>query len=482
MKTREILFFLVLWVLLVTTLCAQPTDRVSRQCKTVPPPTFVRGSTEVCFGNSILLEATPTNERYYLSWEPLDTNSTFPAFAEGNRVTFSYDYKAINGIAVRQIDKVTGCRSEAYIHPVDTFSLSNGDIPCMMTVYEGDRFRLELPDQSKHVVYEWITSDRAASIVGDNFVPSVEVSVNYLNNGSESRYPHRTYVTLKRKCSNGAEYRHSVILSIEKAAVAHEVPSVVSSDAHPAPVIDTIIAPTRMCEERPAMFQAVASGENLRYRWDFGDGTFNYGNPVYHSYNVRSMTHITVTLTVTDTFGRTDTGQTYLVVRENKMDDGFLHTMYAETSCSESGRVLGFSPPLTVNDYYWKPLDTVTVGNMLTVRQTGNYIVDVRERYGNCRTNSIINVAFRNVPVAEIVGDTLCKMGRKVRLVGNTGTRNTYLWSIMGPEKFSFTSPNIVFKPRKTGIYRVHLMVISPDGCAAEKEARLAVRRQGRQK
>ena len=180
--------------------------------------------------------------------------------------------------------------------------------------------------------------------MGDNFVPSVEVSVNYLNNGSESRYPHRTYVTLKRKCSNGAEYRHSVILSIEKAAVAHEVPSVVSSDAHPAPVIDTIIAPTRMCEERPAMFQAVASGENLRYRWDFGDGTFNYGNPVYHSYNVRSMTHITVTLTVTDTFGRTDTGQTYLVVRENKMDDGFLHTMYAETLwfCFEDAFVLSF--------------------------------------------------------------------------------------------------------------------------------------------
>lgn len=477
METRGIPFFLALWVLSVSVLCAQPTTRAQNKCKSIPPPPqHVAGPTEVCYGNSILLKAAPTDKHYYLQWEPLDTSNTYPVLAEGNSVTFSFGHKAINGIAVQQVDKVTGCRSEAYIHPVEAFTLKNGDIPGIMTVHEGDLVRLELPDQSKQVVYEWNTSDGGASIMGDNFAPSVNVLVNYLDFGKETRYPYQTYVTLKRKFCGGGEVRHNVLLSIEKAEITDTLSAVkqmIPSDVQPAPVIDSIVASSDVCGDRPAMFQAIAKGDHLRYRWDFDDGTFNYGNPVFHTYHTILASQRIVTLTVTDTFGRTATRQTCSVVKENRLGNGQLTKVLRNWPCCGEKEILYFSPAQNMADYHWLPLDTVTRGNKLSVAQTGDYIVYVSERYGSCRTGSILNVSFRNAPLAEIVGDTLCKVGGKVRLLGNTGTLNTYFWHITGPEEYTFDTPNIVFKPRKAGVYRVVLTVTSPDSCTAEAERRV---------
>ena len=479
MGTRGISFFFVLWVLSASVLCAQPAARAQKKCKSVPPPPqFVSGPTSVCFGNSILLQSNPTDERYYLQWTPLDTGSTYPALAEGNSVTFSFGYGAINGIVVRQVDKATGCCSEAYIHPIDTFRLANGDIPGMMTVHEGDLIRLELPDQSKQVVYEWTTSNGGASVVGDNFAPSVNVLVNYLDFGKDTRYPYQTYVTLKRKCCGGGEVRHSVLLSIEKAErrdTLSAVEPIIPSDAQPAPVIDSIIAPEHDCGGQPAMFEAVAKGDHLRYRWDFGDGTFNYGNPVFHTYHTFLASQRTVTLTVTDTFGRVATKQTYAVVEENRLEYGRLTKVFSNPPCYGEKQILQFSPAQNMANYRWLPLDTVTQSYEWAVAQTGDYIVYVSDRNGSCRTGSILNVGFRNAPVAESVGDTLCRLGGQVRLLGNTGIRNTYRWHITGPEEHTFHTPNIVFKPRKAGVYRVVLTVSNGDGCTAETECEVRV-------
>lgn len=469
---RRHLFLLWAWVFTAMTLCAQPGT--PKHCKTIPPPPqSVSGPASVCFGNSILLQSAPTDERYYLQWTPLDTSSTYPALAEGNKVTFSFGYRAINGIAVRQVDKATGCRSEARIHPVDTFRLANGDIPGMMTVREGDRIRLDLPDQSDQVVYEWIIDDGAVTIVGDNFAPSVEVLVNYLEPARESRYPHRSHVTLKRKCCGGGEVKHSLLLVIEEAEDKESLSSVTLSpapDMPPAPVIDTVIAPANICESSPVMFRAVAQGEHLRYFWDFGDGTFNYGNPVWHTYGPYMMAN-QVTLVVSDTFGRGTVRQIYATIHKNLFEHGSLQT-FSTTGplCAGGQRMLMFSPPAAFNDYRWLPMDTATRDNRLTVTQTGDYIVEVGDRTHGCRTGEIANVAFRNAPVAEIAGDTLCRPGGKVRLFGNTGTHNTYAWRITGPEEHTFYTPNIEFRPRKAGVYRVLLTVTGPDGCTAEAE------------
>lgn len=476
MKVKESCL-LLLWTLLVNVVCAQSGCGIPKHCKSSPPPLqHVAGPTEVCFGNSILLEATPTDSRYYLRWEPLDTSSTLPVLAEGNSVTFSYGFKAIRGIAVRQVDKVTGCQSEAYIHPVDTFSLSNGRIPGMMTVHEGDLIHLELPDQSAKVVYKWTTSDGGASIVGDNFSPSVDVLVNYLDFGNVPRYPHRTYVTLERKCCGGAEVRQEMLLSIEKNENADTLSATsppLAPDSSPAPVIDSVIAPKDACQDRPVMFRTVARGVHLRYRWDFGDGTFNYGNPIYHSYRFSSTM---VTLTVTDTFGRAATKHTYLTMSPDPYEHGSLMAPIRDRRlCSTKVGVIYYNPPIVTSNYRWLPADTLTRNNVAKVTKTGDYMVYVEADYSGCRTGEIVNFGFPNAPEAEIVGDTLCKVGDKVMLLGNTGSLNTYFWKITGPKEFTFDTPNIVFKPRKAGLYHVSLTVTSENGCTAEAECEVRV-------
>lgn len=470
---------LFLWILLTNMSYAQQVANTSKRCKSAPPALqHVTGPAEVCFGNSILLEATPTDNHYYLQWEPLDTNSTYPALAEGNSVTFSFGYKAINGIAVRQVDKATGCRSEAYIHPVEAFTLKNGDIPGMMTVHEGDFIRLELPDQSEQVVYEWIIEDGTATVVGDNFSPSVDILINYLDPSVGKRYPHRTRVTLKRKCCGGGEVKHSLLLVIEEAEDKDNLSTVVLPpvpDMPPTPVIDTIIAPVNICESRPVIYQAVVQGEHLRYLWDFGDGTFNYGNPVWHTYGPYMLAN-QVTLVVTDTFGRGAVKRAYATINANLFEYASLQKFGITGSiCPGNLPMLVFSPAAALNDYRWLPVDTITRDNRLTVTQTGDYIVEVSDRVHGCRAGAICNVTFRNAPLAEIVGDTLCKVGGKVRLLGNTGTLNQYSWHITGPEEYTFDTPNIVFKPRKAGVYSVALAVTNRDGCAAEAECEVRV-------
>ena len=74
-----------------------------------------------------------------------------------------------------------------------------------------------------------------------------------------------------------------------------------------------------------------------------------------------------------------------------------------------------------------------------------------------------------------MVGDTLCRLGGQVQLLGNTGNRNTYAWHITGPEEFTFDTPNITFKPCKAGVYRVALTVSNGDGCTAETECEVRV-------
>ena len=101
---------------------------------------------------------------------------------------------------------------------------------------------------------------------------------------------------------------------------------------------------------------------------DERDGTFNYGNPVWHTYGPYMMAN-PVTLVVTDTFGRDAVKRAYAMVNANPFEHGSLHT-----------------------------------------------------------------------------------------------------FSTTGPEEFSFDTPNIEFKPRKAGVYRVALTVIGADGCVAEAE------------
>ena len=87
---------------------------------------------------------------------PLDT-------LEGNEVTVTYGSE-ICDVAVFQVDREYGCRSEAYVHRVYTFQLLPHGLPAVTSVCAGSTVRFDLPDQSPDVLYEWTIDPTNAAI------------------------------------------------------------------------------------------------------------------------------------------------------------------------------------------------------------------------------------------------------------------------------------------------------------------------------
>ena len=178
-----------------------------------PALTFVQGPNDACPKSSILLSATPTQPNYFLQWQPLCPSAT-PSSVDGEEVTINYDTEVCD-VAVYQVDNEYGCRSEAYIHTVDTFRLAPFSVPAITHVCAGAFVNMGVADQSANVTYEWsIFPANAASVVDDNFSHNVQILTNHLDN-----LPVIATVTLKRTyCSNMVEYETAQI-SIENATV-----------------------------------------------------------------------------------------------------------------------------------------------------------------------------------------------------------------------------------------------------------------------
>jgi hypothetical protein len=76
----------------------------------------------------------------------------------------------------------------------------------------------------------------------------------------------------------------------------------------PLPPAGVITAPTQGTVDQAVKFDASSStsgGTITGYAWDFGDGTKGTGKTVEHKYTKAGT--FTVTLTVTDSYGKTDT-------------------------------------------------------------------------------------------------------------------------------------------------------------------------------
>ena len=166
-----------------------------------PALTSVQGPNEACLGSSILLSASPTQPNYFLQWQPLCPSAT-PSSVDGEEVTISYDTEVCD-VAVYQVDNEYGCRSEVYIHTVDTFRLAPFTMPAITHVCAGASVHLWVDNQSANVTYEWtISPANAASVNGSHFANDVHILTNHLDN-----LPVIATVTLKRTyCSNIVEY------------------------------------------------------------------------------------------------------------------------------------------------------------------------------------------------------------------------------------------------------------------------------------
>lgn len=240
-----------------------------------------------------------------------------------------------------------------------------------------------------------------------------------------------------------------------------------SITVEPSPTIISIDIPNNMCENTPFLFSATTTGSNLQYHWDFGDWSYNYGNGIYHTYNpIDGINHI-VTLTISNEFGCTASAHTSVAVFTNGIEDGTL-SANGSSVCTGTPFPIYFNPHYpSVNQYYWEYSQSGSYNNTYNTTHTGDYhVLVITSDYG-CKKESIINVGFLNAPTARITGKTSYCLGDEVKLNGNTGAHNQYLWNIVGPSNHSFSTANIAFTPTQAGTYYDTLTVTSQNGCTA---------------
>lgn len=232
----------------------------------------------------------------------------------------------------------------------------------------------------------------------------------------------------------------------------------------PNPIITSLDVPSHMCEETPFLFSANVIGSNLQYRWDFGDGSYNYGNNIYHSYDNSSVSY-SVTLNVENPFGCVSTMTQSITVGANVIYGGRLYNLAEAPVCPGLPQTIQFAPHFTYSLYYWDFSAVSTISYTYNTYHTGDYRVLAYTTDYGCKKEAMLNVEFLNAPTARITGNTTYCFGEEVKLNGNTGSHNTYAWTITGPESLTFNTANITFTPTLAGTYNVVLDVTSSDGC-----------------
>ncbi|MBR0525989.1 MAG: T9SS type A sorting domain-containing protein [Prevotella sp.] len=235
-----------------------------------------------------------------------------------------------------------------------------------------------------------------------------------------------------------------------------QVTKAITIDALPT-IGNLNVSPT-MCRETPYLFSAMANGT---YKWVFGDGSYIYGNNVYHAFT----NNATVTLYVTNSDGCTTSLATNVNIVNNPLNNISL-SITGPIVCPGISKTITANPYSSYNTYYWEHSATGTQSNTYNTYQTGDYHVLVTDNVG-CKKEAMTNVPFLNAPTAKITGKTEYCIGERVKLYGNTGVNNQYTWTITGPMNDIKYTPNITFVPTIPGTYSVSLTVTSvPDGCS----------------
>ena len=237
-----------------------------------PALTITNGPHSACPNSSILLSATPTHPNYFLEWvqlcAPYNTEN-------GDEVTIDYGNTVCN-VAVYQIDGENNCRSDAYIHNVNSFQLAPHGLPAVTVACAGSIVRFTVPHQS-NVTYEWtISPANAASIIGNHLSDSVNILTNHLYNVAT---PYMVNVTLKRTYCDDSEVYETVQLQIQDVSA----PSLL--------YVDTV------CQYALETLSAVGgTSVDSHYTWQFSDTTLLFhGMNVSRTFNTPGQVTFTLT-------------------------------------------------------------------------------------------------------------------------------------------------------------------------------------------
>ena len=239
------------------------------------------------------------------------------------------------------------------------------------------------------------------------------------------------------------------------------------------PSITSLNVSQNMCEETPFYFSAIANG--ISFRWDFGDQSYFNNNGVYHTYDFTYHSYKAI-FTAINADGCVAKDSTNITVAQNMLESGQIYA-YGSAVCAGTLRQLYFVPNSFTNDYFWNN-STTPSSNTNFVDHTGDYSVLVVDNSNGCMVEKMINVGFLNTPTAKITGNTEYCFGEEVKLNGNTGSSNTYSWTVNGPSSIAPSSnPIFTCTPTQSGSYQATL-VVSNQNCSASTSTTFTIHPQ----
>jgi hypothetical protein len=260
-----------------------------------------------------------------------------------------------------------------------SFVLAPHNLPRAIAIVAGNSLTLSVPKQDS-VHYEWkLLSWAEATISGAIDDTAVTILANY----KDEKKSYEVVLWLKRYHPNGIDEAYTRII-IYMPNTPPPMPgytpcidSIDCLDLSP-PVIQ---APLQICEETPFVITSPPNANIVRYQWDFNDGTYNFGDSLYHTYTFTGMMRLQLTITTAN--GCTASATHYISVHSNTTDGNI----------SSSGMVSPDNPVIIMYsnhylylNYTWNPGNITNHRNLLMVTQPGIYSVTVVDPVSGCRT------------------------------------------------------------------------------------------------
>ena len=242
--------------------------------------------------------------------------------------------------------------------------------------------------------------------------------------------------------------------------------------------IQNINIGSTLCEKTAFTFSADAIGEGLTYMWNFGDGSWNYGNGIDHVYGSPMDPQVVLTVTDRNNCSISDTVHVTIVNNYlnniiNNINPYNLHNTYNPTCPGDSVVIQTIQSNNHI--YSWHPCSQFT-GYFANVYEAGIYMVDITTIQEQCRKQFEINVPYPNGPFASILCDSSYCLYETAELIGCVGSGCAHQWYIHSPNRNDSANAAVFnYTLVDTGFHQVILLVSDSNGCTSSDTARFYV-------
>ena len=234
-----------------------------------------------------------------------------------------------------------------------------------------------------------------------------------------------------------------------------------------------------LCRNSSTRFTATSmqgSPAIVSFEWNFGDGSFDTGNNIIHTYIQKGL--YTVSLKITDVNGCTDSLSKINYIKVVGPTAAF--TPATPGSCLNAAVTFNdlSIPDVThpISKWYWNygdgTKDTLTAPPFLHLYATSGIFsvaLKIKDSFGCTDSSTLSNALIISTPVANYTTvDTLSCPGKPVKFQGlSTGNIVSYAWTFGDGGTSTLMNPVHVYTA--DGNYNVSLTVTDSYGCTASK-------------